>query len=221
MNVLVIAPHPDDEVIGCGGTIAKLAAAGHKVFWCIVTKPTGNLYSREVIERKMQEVQQVKEVLGIKKIFFLQFPTEKLDSISNADLYKAIYNCVNEVNPGIVFLPHKGDINKDHRIVFDAAMFTLRPKPGSIARKILSYECISSTEWSEKTKESTFMPNVFEDITLFLDKKLEAMRLYKTEIQRFPHPRSIKGLKANAEKRGTEVGVRAAEAFALVREVSK
>jgi LmbE family N-acetylglucosaminyl deacetylase len=221
MNVLVIAPHPDDEVIGCGGTLAKLISRGHTAFVCIVTRPTADMYAAKVIERKKKEVRDMKKILGIKKVFFLNFPTQKLDTVPNANLHRAIYDCVNEVKPEIAFIPHKGDISKDHQIVFEAALFTLRPKPKSVTQKVLSYECLSSSEWGEKNRKMAFLPNVYEDISDFLDKKLEAMKVYKTEIQRFPHPRSTKGLRVSAEKRGMEVGVRAAEAFMLIREVNK
>ena len=220
MNVLIIAPHPDDEVIGCGGTIAKMVSAGHSVFVCIVTKPTED-YLKEVKAEKVHEIDEMQRLLGIKKVFKLGFPTQKLDTVSESKLHRAFYDCINEVKPEIIFIPYKNDASNDHRVVFESALFSVRPKPDSFIKKVFSYECLSSTEWNIKPGEETFVPTYYEDISDFLEVKLEAMKVYKSELQEFPHPRSIKGLRVSAEKRGTEAGVKAAEAFMLVREVNR
>jgi len=221
MKILVIAPHPDDEVLGCGGTIAKYAKKGENVYLCIVTKAYAPEWSEEFLKNRPKEIKKANKILGIKKTYFLDFPTVKLDTIPQNELNEAILRVLNKIKPEIVYLPHMGDINKDHRLVFQAAMVALRPKPRSIARRVLSYETLSETEWSVTPPEETFLPNVYTDISDTLKTKLKAMSAYKSELKNYPHPRSLKGIKTLAAKRGTEVGLKAAEAFMLVREISR
>jgi len=221
MKVLVIAPHPDDEVLGCGGTLAKHAKIGDDVYLCIVTRAYTPDWSEKFIKNREKEVSKVNKILGIKKTYFLDFPTVKLDTVPQKELNDAISKVVNKVGPDTVYIPHRGDVNKDHRIVFETAMVALRPKPGSTAKRVLSYETLSETEWAVPSKEDAFIPNVHVDISDTLKTKLSAMSAYKSELKGYPHPRSIGGISSLAKKRGTEVGLKAAEAFMLMREVSR
>ena len=222
-KILVIAPHPDDEVLGCGGTIKKYTESGNEVYLCIVTKAYTPDWSEEYIKEKSKETKSSNNVLGIKKTLFLDLPTVKLDTIPQKKLNDLINNCVKEVNPEIVFIPFFSDINKDHKLVSESAMVALRPKPDSFVRKVYFYEVLSETEWAQPAQkiEEVFMPNFYEDISEYLDNKIKAMECYKSELKEYPHPRSLKGIKILAQKRGTECGVKAAEAFMLLREINK
>jgi len=219
MNILIIAPHPDDEVLGCGGTIAKHSSRGDEVYLCVVTKAYPPDWSKDEIQRRKQEVLRVNEILGIRKTHFLDFPTVRLDTIPQKELADSISRFVDEVKPEVVYIPHKGDANKDHRLVFEAAMVATRPKSALGIRKVLCYEVLSETEWATPSVENAFIPNVYVDIFETLGTKLKAMSEYRSELKEFPHPRSIEAISALAKVRGTTAGVEAAEAFTLVREI--
>jgi len=224
MNILVIAPHPDDEVLGCGGTIKKHTNKGDNVYLCIVTKAYTPDWSKAFIENRKKEIACAKGVLGIKEIFFLDLPTVKLDTVPQKKLNDLISNCVNKVKPEILYIPFAGDINKDHRLVFEASLVAARPKPNFSVKKIFSYEVPSETEWGTaraKGIEEIFIPNEYVDISETLEVKLKAMSCYKSELKEFPHPRSLKAITVSAEKRGSEAGLQAAEAFMIIREISK
>jgi len=217
--ILVIAPHPDDEVLGCGGTITKHNICNDEVSLCIVTKAYPPSWIEDEIKERKEEVLKVNQILGIRKTKFLDFPTAKLDTIPKNDLIYSINQVVNELNPEIIYIPHRGDINIDHRIVFDAALVAVRPKPGSVVRKVFTYETLSETEWAAPFIEKAFCPNLYVDISETLETKLKAMSEYKLELKEFPHPRSLEAISALASIRGATVGVKAAEAFMIVREI--
>jgi len=219
MKVLIIAPHPDDEVLGCGGTIAKHVSGGDKVYLCIVTKAYPPEWAEQEIQERREEVLRVNKILGVKKTDFLDFPTVKLDTIPQKELADSISRVVNEIKPEVVYIPHRGDANKDHRLVFEAAMVVTRPKPALGIRKVLCYEVLSETEWAAPFVDSAFVPNVFVNISETLETKLKAMSEYKSELKEFPHPRSLEAISVLAKMRGATVGVEAAEAFMLVREI--
>lgn len=221
MKVLMIAPHPDDEVLGCGGTIKKYSENGDEVFLCIVTKAYTPDWSEVFIKNRKKEIDSTVAVLGIKKVYFLNFPTVKLDTVPQKQLNDAISEIISEVNPEIIFIPFSGDINKDHRLVSESALVALRPKPGSLVKKVFYYEALSETEWSDSTQgaKNIFAPNYYENISDYLEDKLKAMQCYKSELKEYPHPRSLEGIKILAQKRGMEVGKKYAEAFVLIREI--
>jgi len=219
MKILVIAPHPDDEVLGCGGTIAKHTQQGAEVYLCIVTKGYTPDWSEEFLKKRPKEIKKAGALLGIKKTYFLDFPTVKLDTIPQKQLNDSIAQVVDEVKPEVVYIPHRGDINKDHRLVFEAAMVAVRPKPGSTVTRVLSYETLSETEWGVLSGDNAFIPNVYIDISETLEIKLKAMSAYQSELKEYPHPRSLEAISALAKTRGASIGVKAAEAFILVREI--
>ncbi|PKG31515.1 PIG-L deacetylase family protein [Methanoregula sp.] len=216
MNVLVIAPHPDDEVLGCGGTIYRLAQEGNNVALCIVTKPYPPDWSEAYIQKKHIEIEQSNKKLGISRMIPLGFPTVKLDTVPQKDLNDALSEIIRDVRPDLVFIPHNGDLNKDHRIVHEAALVATRPLSSPV-KKILSYETLSETEWGRTL--ARFLPGVYFDITDYREMKLDAMKLFETELRLPPHPRSAELIAALATKRGSEIGVKYAEAFMLVREI--
>jgi LmbE family N-acetylglucosaminyl deacetylase len=216
MKILIIAPHPDDEVLGCGGTIANHTKRRDEVHLCIVTKGYTPDWSKEFLKNRPKEVEKANKILGIKKTYFLDYPTVKLDTIPQKELNESISNVVNEVDPDIVYIPHKGDLNKDHRLVFETSLVVTRPGNHKIKR-ILSYETLSETEWGQPIEP--FIPNVYVDISETFVTKIEAMNAYESELKQYPHPRSLEIIEALAKKRGSEVGVKFAEAFMLVREL--
>lgn len=216
-KILVIAPHPDDEVLGCGGTILKNNKHGNEVTLCIVTKAYTPDWSEKFLKNRPEEINRATKILGIKKTFLLNFPTVKLDTIPQKDLNMSILEVINKVKPEIIYLPHGGDINKDHRLVFEAGLVALRPSNKTSVKKILCYETLSETAEGRSLKE--FLPNFYEGINNEFKKKIEAMKVYKSEIKKFPHPRSLKMIEVLAQKRGSEAGLKLAEAFMLVREI--
>ena len=215
-RVLFIAPHPDDEVLGCGGTLAKHYKKGDEIYLIIATKGYTPDWTEEYLEIRKKEIENVKKILGIKEIFYLDYPTVKLDTIPQKEINDTLYKIVNSVKPDIAYIPFKGDLNKDHRILFEASLVTLRPLNHK-CKKILAYEVLSETEWGREIE--IFKPNVYVDITDTLSIKLNAMKAYKSELKPFPHPRSLEAIEALALKRGSEIGVRYAESFYLVREI--
>lgn len=214
MKILVIAPHPDDEVLGCGGTIKKYVKEGHEVYLCIVTKAYTPDWSEDFIKNREKEITHVSKVLGIKETFFLDLPTVKLDTVPQKELNFKIGAVVNKVAPDILYIPHGGDLNKDHRLIFEASLVIARPT-GNKIKSILAYETLSGTEWGIKP----FAPNTYTDITKTLDDKLKAMACYKSELREYPHPRSSEGITILAKRRGLEAGLAAAEAFMFIREI--
>jgi LmbE family N-acetylglucosaminyl deacetylase len=219
MRILVIAPHPDDEVLGCGGTIARYAAAGDCVNLCIVTRAHSLGAPESEMEQRREEVHRASEVLGITEVRFLDLPTVKLDTIPLKELIGSIGKVIDDLAPEVLYVPHRGDVNTDHQVIFRAAMVAARPKPSSALRRILCYETLSQTEWAAPFAENAFIPNVFVDISKTLETKLQAMSAYQLELQKYPHPRSREAISNLAGVRGATIGVAAAEAFVLIREI--
>lgn len=215
-KILVIAPHPDDEVLGCGGTIARYVREGNEVYLCIVTKVYPPEWSEEFLKNRPKEIEKANKILGIKQTYFLDFPTAKLDTISQKKLNDSLSAVVKKVKPTVVYLPYRGDIHQDHPFIFRSALIAMRPVNNYFVKRILSYETLSETEWGYPR---SFQPTVYVDISDTIETKIEAMRAYTSELKEYPHPRSIEIIEAFAKKRGSEVGLRYAEAFELIREI--
>jgi len=217
MKVLVFAPHNDDEVLGVGGTIAKYVKEGHDVYVCEVTDGP----NRERAEKVRKEALEAHEFLGIKKTFFLELPMIALRHHDTAEFNGKVHDVVQKVNPEIVFVPHKGDMNFDHREVTYSAMVALRPFNVPQLKEIYAYETLSETEWNMPTVDNAFIPNVYFDISNTIEDKLKAMELYTMQMKQYPHPRSIEGIRALSMYRGSTVCLKHAEAFMLIRSVRK
>ena len=235
MNVLVIVAHPDDEVLGMGGTIKKIVKNGDSVK--IVIMATG-ITSRRSTKYKNQtkydmdknEMKEVKnqiqdlkrdavkaaKILGVTNIEFLDFPDNEMDSVSNLQVTKEIERIIDEFKPEIIYTHNDSDVNVDHRVIYNATITATRPTGNSGIKEVISFEVPSSTEWNFGT---SFTPNIFVDISKELKVKLNAMSMYKNEIRKFPHPRSVEGLEVIARRWGTVCGCKAAEAFFLVRKI--
>ena len=214
MRVVVIAPHNDDEILGVGGTMAKLSRQGHEVIVCEVT--AGDLTDKQVQIQKDEAIAS-HVMMGV-KTHFMNLPVVGLKEIKTIDLNAAFLNTMLLLKPDIVFLPHKGDMHIDHRMTVEAAMVALRPVtfPNLIA--IYAYETLSESEWNTPMLDNAFVPNVFSDITGEMDIKLAAMQCHASQLREYPHPRSLEAIKALAMHRGSSVCKEYAEAFMVVRE---
>jgi N-acetylglucosamine malate deacetylase 1 len=218
-RILVCAAHPDDETMGAGGSIARWAEEGAAISLVVFTKAYPPDWEDELVAQKRVEVRAAVGNLGVSDITFLDFRAAELDVVPQRVLNDQLAEVIADKRPTTVVTTHRGDIHADHRIVFETTMVATRPLPGSSVRRVLAYEALSSTEWAPPVPERLFMPTFYVDITTTIDLKLKALARYETEIRDFPHPRSIGAVRALAAKRGSEVGLRAAEAFQLVREI--
>ncbi len=225
MDILVIAAHPDDEVLGVGGTIAKHSADGDIVHLLIVTDGSTSQYKgdpnlKKIISEKKNETQKCAEILGISTIDYGSLPDMKLDTISHVDINSCIENTIKKYKPEIVYSHFYGDINKDHRCVSESTLVAVRPVVGQCVKKVYLYRTPSSTEWNVKNASNYFSANRYVDISGFVDIKNRAIRCYTTELREFPHPRSLEAIKIIDKAAGTEIGVSAAEEFVIVREIN-
>lgn len=225
MNNLIIAAHPDDEVLGCGGTIARLANEMENVYVAILGEGITSRYNQReqadamALETLRNSSKRVSELLGAKELFLYDLPDNRFDTIPLLDVVKVIEELINKVKPTTIFTHHGGDLNIDHSITHRATITATRPITGNCVKQIYTYEVPSSTEWGFGQFNKVFQANVFIDISGTLEKKIEAMEIYETESRRFPHPRSPEALTALAKKWGAASGLEAAEAFELVREI--
>jgi LmbE family N-acetylglucosaminyl deacetylase len=217
--VLVVAPHPDDEVLGVGGTMARLSAAGEDVFVVIVTRGMPPHWDEAFIQRGRREAAEAHRVLGVRDTFFLDFPAAALDTVEHRDLNGRMSEVFARVRPRTVFVPFLGDIHADHQAVFASALVASRPSTPAPPERILAYETLSETNWNAPYITPGFAPTVFADISAQVDAKIRAMECFGSQLKPFPHERSTETLRALATLRGSTVGVAAAEAFVLVRHV--
>jgi LmbE family N-acetylglucosaminyl deacetylase len=220
MNVLVIAPHMDDEALGVGGTIRRHVQAGDDVTVCVIAnRAYGHRYDETLIAEEKRAALGAKEVLGYSELHFLDLPDERLDAVLQ-DIIIPLEDVYNEVKPEVAYVNHGGDNNQDHQAVFKAAMVVCRPHGGGRLKRLCSYEVPSSTDQAPPLIQNIFLPNRYTDISAHLSHKIDALRCYERELRPFPHPRSEGGVTAFARKRGTEVGMEAAEAFMVLRDTT-
>jgi len=219
MNILVVAAHPDDEVIGAGGAMALASAAGDEVHVLILTEGASTQYpgQDELIHQKKREAAKAAEILGVASLTFSDLPDMKLDTLPIVEINRPIEQKVAELAPEVVYTHFRGDLNRDHRIVFEATMVATRGERQLPLRRLLSYEVPCTLAAASPTGEG-FSPNVFVDVSDVLDKKLAAMAAYGSEVRDYPHPRSLEALEAWMKCRGVACGCDAAEAYVLVRE---
>lgn len=221
MRVLVIAPHPDDETLGCGGTILKHRANGDAVYWLIMTNMlVEEGYDAGTVQDRQNEIDIVAQCgYGFEEYFKLDLPTTKLDTIPMNKMVKSVSNIIQKVKPNAVYLPHRNDIHLDHRIVFDVAINSVKTFRSPFINRVLMYEVVSETEFAPPIQGNTFAPNSFSDITYYIDDKIKIMGIYKGEIEDHPFPRSVENIKALAAFRGATAGVRYAESFVMLKEI--
>lgn len=220
-KILIIIAHPDDEILGCGGTIAKLNKEGYKISTLILGEGISSRDNVRDVKKREKDILELKEeskranvILGVREVFFHDFPDNRFDTISLLDIVKVIEKIKNKVKPEIIFTHYEKDLNIDHQITYKAVITATRPLKGESVKEIYSFELPSSTEWSYPL---SFSPNVFYDISESIDVKLKALEEYKSEIREYPHPRSLEGVRLIAKNWGMKVGLNYAEAFNIVR----
>jgi LmbE family N-acetylglucosaminyl deacetylase len=223
-NILVVVAHPDDEVLGCGATIARRAKEGYACYILIMAEGiTSRDISRDCVKRRREldllksQAQKVAKILGAKGVVINSFPDNRMDSVALLDVVKIVEAAIKRFRPSIIYTHHKGDLNIDHRITYQAVQTAARPLADCPVKEVYSFEVLSSTEWVFSDKDNAFIPNVFIDTSRYIEKKLKALKAYSSETKRFPHPRSLQSVKALAQRRGSQTGLKAAEAFFLVR----
>lgn len=223
-KILIVAAHPDDEILGCGGIVAKYSK-NNDIYVVILGEGISSRYVKregvkkeELLKLREQSI-KVAKLLGVKKNFFFDLSDNRFDTVPFLDIVKKIEKIVVKIKPKIIYTHHAGDLNIDHQITFQAVLTATRPVKKDIVKEIYSFEVLSSTEWSYKKIKKIFIPNTYEDISLTLKKKIKAMQIYAGELRKFPHPRSLEGIKILAQKRGMEVGLKHAEAFELIRSI--
>lgn len=227
-KVLVLAAHPDDEVLGCGGTMAKHAQLGDLVYSVILAEgitSRENIRNREAHLKELENLanasQRANNLLGVQSLKLYDFPDNRMDSLDRLDIIKVVEKIVNEIKPDIIYTHHIGDVNIDHRRIHEAVITACRPIPGKhLVKQMLFFENASSTEWMTPNSAPAFVPNWYVNISDTLKLKLKALEEYEYEMREWPHARSVAALEYLARWRGANIGVKAAEAFILGRNIS-
>ena len=218
-KILVVAAHPDDEVLGCGGAIARHVDEGDEVY--IVFMADGVTSREKVADEDLRVRHKAAysscEVLGAQTPQFLGFPDNKMDTIALLDIVQTLEKVMDKIQPSIVYTHHDGDLNVDHRITHRAVLTACRPQPENYVNEIYSFEILSSTEWASPSVKNTFAPNRFVDISKVIERKIKALTAYADEMRDYPHSRSIETVELLAKYRGSTMGMRAAESFKIER----
>lgn len=220
-RIIVVAPHADDEIIGCGATIAKHIQQGDEVVIIIATNASigaPELFSERNIQQVREEALEAHKLLGVKETVFLEFPAPALNAYPEYKISLELSKVFQRFNPTHLYLPHPGDIHQDHKAIYRASLVAARPQGTDKISKIYCYETLSETEWTPM-QERPFVPNHFIDVTSIFHKKEEAMKCFKSQIKTFPHSRSLETFEALAKYRGATVGVERAEAFVVERQI--
>jgi len=220
MNILVVSPHPDDETLGGGGTILKLTAEGHKVYWLNITGVENSvIFSEEFVKRRRMQLQQVEEYYKFKEVYNLNLMTTKLEDYSFPDVIDKITEIFRKVEPEMLLLPDYNDAHSDHKVVFEWCYACSKVFRAPYIKHIMTMEIVSETDFGRP--EDPFQPNVYVDITNYMEGKIKALEIYDTELGSPPFPRSIENVKALATIRGSAAGVRYAEAFRSIKHIMK
>jgi LmbE family N-acetylglucosaminyl deacetylase len=225
MKVLVIVAHPDDEILGCGGTMSRLSSEGHEVYISILGEGATSRHKERAdadpgeVAALRSSAEKAARIVGAKKVFTHDLPDNRFDTVPLISIAKQVEELISTVKPQQIFTNHGGDLNVDHGCVNRAVLIATRPQAGMIVPEIYAMEIPSSTEWSFQQVEPVFRPNVFFDITSSLERKIEALGEYRQELRPFPHPRSPESVRNIARRWGSVAGCGAAEAFELIRAV--
>lgn len=220
-KILIVAAHPDDEVLGCFGTVSRLIKEGYEAYTLILGEGKTSRDEKRVVENKKDEIEilnseikRANDTIGIKKTFIYNFADNRFDSVDLLDIVKVISKVKEEIKPDVIFTHYENDLNIDHQITYKAVIIATRPMQNESVKEIYSFEVLSSTEWNYPL---SFSPDTFFDIEDTLDLKISAMKEYKSELCTYPHPRSIEGIELNAQYQGMRVGKKYVEAFKSVR----
>lgn len=218
-KILIISVHPDDETLGCGGTLLKHKDNGDEINWLILTKANDKFISTPNIEQIQADlVKKVSIKYGFEDTFHLSFLEIELDKYPLGEIIREISNYINQIQPSVIYFNHYNDVHSDHRIAFDAIYSCTKSFRYPFITKILMYETLSETEFAPAMQSTSFIPNVYVDITPYMDKKLQIMSIYESEVMKEPYPRSLSSIEALARVRGSRCGVKYAEAFMLLYE---
>jgi N-acetylglucosamine malate deacetylase 1 len=218
-TILVIAPHPDDEVLGVGGTLARLSNAGAATHIAIVTSAKAPTFDPEFQKTIEEETRAAHEVLGVTQTHYCDFPAAQLDQISHSQVNASLSRLIEEIEPDTVFIPFIGDVHLDHQLIFLSSLVAARPRSRSAPARVLAYETLSETNWLAPGISPSFNANLFVDISTTIETKIEAFEKYQSQQKQFPDERSIAAVRALAQLRGATVYRDAAEAFVLIRGV--
>jgi len=219
-KVLVVAVHPDDETLGCGGTLLKHKDNGDEIHWLIATDiRESEGYDNQTVKTREDEIIKVERLFDFNSVNRLGLPTTKIDEYSMGELISKISSVFNKVKPNIIYLPFKGDVHSDHKYIFDAAYSCSKSFRYPFIKKIYMMEVLSETEFSVSTKEDSFIPNVFVDISNYMDRKIETMKIYESEMDIHSFPRSERNIRALATYRGAASNCNYAESFMLLKEI--
>lgn len=220
-TLLVVAAHPDDEILGCGATVAKLVKEGWTAYTLILgegvtsrDKKRSIVKWRGGLDKLKDQAEAANKIIGVEKVFFGDYPDNRFDSVPLLDITKTVERVKNEVIPEIVFTHSRKDLNVDHRVAYNAVMTATRPVPKESVKRLYSFPIASSTEWNYPT---SFSPNYFVDIAGKLSRKIASLKEYSAEMRNYPHPRSLEAVKAEAHYWGSRVGIEVAEPFEVVR----
>ncbi|AOY44999.1 hypothetical protein AOT82_2620 [Psychrobacter sp. AntiMn-1] len=223
-NILVVAPHADDEVLGCGGTIAKHVRQGDNVYVAIMTNAAvgaPELFSTERIESVRAEALESHKILEVKETIFYDFPAPQLEQYPQYKIANALNLLIKEKNINTMYIPHKGDLHLDHGAIYNACLVAARPLPGQSVRHIYAYETLSETEWGHPTVEAVFIPRYFNVLTCSdFTSKIKAMECFSSQLKEFPSTRSIKAIEHLVALRGAYVGADMAESFDIIRSIN-
>ena len=220
MRTMIIAPHPDDEILGVGGTLFRRKAEGAYLGWVIVTGMSVKAgWTQEQVDQRVDEIQKITDIVGFDEVFTLDYLATELDRVPMNELVSSMSKIFSSFRPNEIYLPHHSDVHTDHSVVFDATVSCTKWFRHPSINRVLAYETLSETDFSLRASQK-FFPNVFVDVTKHLDSKLEAMDIYKSELGSFPFPRSHEAIRELATLRGSASGYIAAEAFELLRERS-
>jgi len=220
MKHMIIAAHPDDEVLGCGGTIINRVKKGDEVVVVILTDGAVTRYKKPMAKILRKNALACAKILGVSKVIFKDLPNQLLDSIPITRVIKAIEAVMAEIKPDTVYTHDKGDLNRDHAVIYEATLVAARPLPGSKVKKLFTYFVPSSSEYNDVDEKAIFIPNVFVDIKAGIDKKIKAFACYKSERRAYPHPRSPEALRVYAKRWGIQAGIEYGEPFRLIRETA-
>lgn len=218
--VLAIAPHPDDETLGCGGALLRHVAEGDQVHWLIMSTISEEAgYSRQRIESRSTEIKKVAQAYGLDSFHQLNYLTTRLDTYSKSELITDVSSYIKSIQPEIIYLPYRNDVHSDHAVVFDAVSACTKSFRYPCIKKVRVYETISETEFSIRPDDFGFKPNLWIDVSQYLERKIDIMKLYKDEIGQHPFPRSEQNIRALATFRGATAGVFAAEAYMSLMDI--
>jgi LmbE family N-acetylglucosaminyl deacetylase len=222
MKIIVVSAHPDDEIIGCGGTLLKHKKAGDEIYWLIITNVSVQQgFSEERVSSRQKEIAKVAEMMGFSETIKLDYPTMSLSSSSLLTLIPKVSDVFSRIKPERVYVMNRSDAHSDHRFTFDAVMACTKSFRYPFIKTVMMYECLSETEFAPALPERVFIPNSYVDVSMFFKRKLEVMKVYESELAEHPFPRSIRNMEAQAVMRGATAGVEYAEAFQVILNIDK